>query len=154
MRFEVLAAAKMSMLIFWIATSSGQGWRWRKYVSPEHNNLPTRPHGVTTHRPTPTGLSIIRWGPKKIIHFRSAPLLTLWISGSIRHNLHLAMPQVIVLVQSSTLEHPEAAVADLSWRGKVVEILLTHCTSCTWEEGMTVCSARSWTAPADNTSTT
>jgi hypothetical protein len=66
MKFEVLPAVKMSMLVFWVVTPCGlavryqrlrgtyclhlQGWKWRKYVAPKRCYPPLSPQGVTTQK--------------------------------------------------------------------------------------------------------
>jgi hypothetical protein len=53
-RSEVLAAVRMTMLLFWAVTSCRfvgtyqPIGRWRQYVSPKRLYLPTNLHGVTT----------------------------------------------------------------------------------------------------------
>jgi hypothetical protein len=66
MRFEVLTAVKMSMLVLWVVTPfrlAGRyrrfgetyclhlkGCKWRQYFPLKNYHPPTSPHGVTTQK--------------------------------------------------------------------------------------------------------
>jgi hypothetical protein len=95
-RYEVLVAVKMSMLLLLAALLRGlvgrnqhfwktyclhlQGWRWRQYVSLKLWFLPTSPHGVTTQKNNTDNFRILWRLPLSLLHWQvfASLILVLW----------------------------------------------------------------------------
>jgi hypothetical protein len=105
MRFEVLTAVKMSVLVSWAVTLFGPvgtgdiyflqpSWKWGQYVPPQPWYLPTSPHGVTAQK-TKIGMNTTK--------FQTVKFGTIWGLTSVSGLALSANTDILVLASERTL---------------------------------------------------
>jgi hypothetical protein len=95
LRYKVLMAAKMSVLVFWVVKPCGLAGRYHRFggtyclhLQGWRRCLPTSPHGVTTHK-TNIDTTILIWMSLKI--------------GSVGHQFRITENQYVMVVKLHSL---------------------------------------------------